>query len=62
VKENPGLHGPTDPLTDAQAIRLFTAIAELKAMRAALDAGMSVAELESLEWLVHVKLLDGKVG
>lgn len=51
------LIGPDDSFTDAQAIRLHTAVAELKAIRAALDAGMSVADVESQEWLVHVDLL-----
>lgn len=51
------LVGPDDGLTEAQAVRLFTVIGRLEAMLAALDAGMSVTELESQEWLVDVKLL-----
>lgn len=52
------LLGPNDRLTDAQSIRLHTAVARLKAIRAALDAGMSVAEVECQEWIITVTLLD----
>lgn len=54
---SPRLIGPTDRLTDAQAIRLHTVVGELMAARAALDAGMSLAELENQTWLVDVQLL-----
>lgn len=51
------LHGPSDALTPAQATRLAAVVGEYKAMRAALDAGASVAQLETQEWLVDVHLL-----
>lgn len=52
------LHGPTDRLTEAQTIRLYRAIGKGLAMIAALEAGMSPAEVESQEWLVDVELLQ----
>lgn len=52
------LVGPEGDLTEAQAVRLATVIGEYKAVRAALDAGMSASELESQEWLVDVQLLQ----
>lgn len=51
------LLGPEDTLTDVQAVRLGRAVARLMAARAALDAGMSVTELESQEWVIDVDLL-----
>lgn len=55
------LIGPEDKLTPEQNIRLLQAIGMMRAAKAAIQAGMSVAEVEAQEWLVDVDLLDSEL-
>ena len=59
---SPKLIGPGDRLTDAQAIRLHTAVGRLMAIKAAIDAGMSPEEAAAQKWIVHVELLEPADG